>query len=115
MFSMAGIPPLIGFFAKLGVFLALVKTGFYSVEFYLVALISFLCSVISTFYYIRIVKILHFENIIVGKLYYPIETDNTIFLGLLLFLLLFLFINPTLLYLITYKVGFLFLPIVPSY
>lgn len=115
MFSMAGIPPLIGFFAKLGVFLSLIKNGYHSVEFYSVALISSLCSVISTFYYIRIVKVLNFENLTVGKLYYPIKTSTTIFLGILLFLLLFLFVNPTILYLTTYKVGFLFLAPVTTY
>lgn len=99
MFSIAGIPPLIGFFAKMSVFLSVVSS-----EFYLVALASILCSVVSTFYYIRIIKIIYFENILVGKLYYPIKSDKTILLGLLTFCLIFLFINPTLLYLIIYDV-----------
>lgn len=114
MFSVAGIPPLVGFFAKMGVFLAVVKNGNFSIEFYSVALVSVLCSVISTFYYIRIVKVLYFENMVVGKLYYPINTYSTVLLGFLVFLLLFLFINPTLLYLVTYKVGFLFCPLISN-
>lgn len=112
MFSMAGIPPLIGFLAKLSIFLPLIVT-----HNYLVALVSVLCSVVSTFYYIRIIKVLYFENVLVGKLYYPITSEKTILLSILTFLLIFLFINPTLLYLLCYKavlslggMGLLFLP-----
>jgi len=90
MFSIAGIPPLIGFFAKMSVFLSVVGS-----EFYAIALISILCSVISTFYYIRIIKVLYFENLLVGKLYYPIQVNKTVILGILIFLLIFLFLNPT--------------------
>lgn len=97
-FSVAGIPPLIGFFAKLNVFLAVVGDFFY-----VIGLIGIFCSVVSTFYYIRIIKVLYFENFLVGKLYYPIKTTKTVFLGILTFLLLFLFVNPTILYLIDYK------------
>jgi NADH-quinone oxidoreductase subunit N len=104
MFSMAGIPPLIGFLAKLSIFLSLISSYYY-----LVALASVLCSVISTFYYIRIIKIVYFENLVVGKLYYPINSEKTIILSILTFLLVFLFINPTLLYLFCYKVIFSFL------
>jgi NADH-quinone oxidoreductase subunit N len=101
MFSIAGIPPLIGFFAKMSVFLTVIIS-----EFYAIALISILCSVVSTFYYIRIVKVLYFENLLVGKLYYPLESNKTIMLGFLIFLLIFLFANPTFLYLIIHSVVF---------
>ena len=99
MFSIAGIPPLVGFFAKLGVFLSILY-----VEYYVVALLSVLCSVVSTFYYIRIIKILYFENLLVGKLYYPIKTNKIIFLSAILFSLIFLFLNPTFIYLIIHNV-----------
>jgi NADH-quinone oxidoreductase subunit N len=98
VFSVAGIPPLVGFLAKLNVFLAVVGDFFY-----VVGLVSILCSVVSTFYYIRIVKVLYFENLLVGKLYYPIKTIKTVILSVLTFLLLFFFVNPTILYLINYK------------
>lgn len=98
IFSVAGIPPLVGFFAKLNVLLAVVGDFFY-----LVGFLSILCSVVSTFYYIRIVKVLYFENLLVGKLYYPIKTTKTVFLGVLVFLLIFFFLNPTILYLVNYK------------
>jgi len=110
MFSMAGIPPLIGFLAKLSIFLP-----FIIYEYYLIALASVFCSVISTFYYIRIVKILYFENLLVGKLYYPINSEKTIILSILTFSLIFLFINPTILYLFCYKVILLLIPVPHMY
>ena len=99
MFSIAGIPPLIGFFAKLGIFLSILY-----VEYYVVALLTVLCSVVSTFYYIRIIKILYFENILVGKLYYPIKTNKILFLTISIFALFFLFVNPTLMYILIHNV-----------
>ena len=99
MFSIAGIPPLVGFFAKMGIFLTLLKS-----KMYMIPLAAVLCSVVSTFYYIRIIKVLYFENILVGKLCYPLKTNKTILLSILIFLLIFLFINPTFLFLIIFDV-----------
>jgi NADH-quinone oxidoreductase subunit N len=56
MFSMAGIPPLSGFFAKLYVFLAAVDARMWAL-----AVIGVLTSVVSAFYYIRIVKVMYFD------------------------------------------------------
>src|SRR5690606_22055649 len=53
MFSMTGIPPLGGFFAKFYVILAVISNGFY-----FLAVIALLSSVISAFYYLRIIKII---------------------------------------------------------
>jgi NADH-quinone oxidoreductase subunit N len=99
MFSVAGIPPMLGFLAKMSVFLSVV-----GISFYVIALLSILFSVISTFYYLRIIKVIYFENIMIGKLYYPINDSKTLILSLLIFLLIFLFINPTYLYLLNYKI-----------
>jgi len=99
MFSIAGIPPLVGFLAKLGVFLHVIKHYLY-----LAALAGILFSVVSTFYYIRLVKVLYFENMLVGKLYYPIDSEKTILISFLVFSLVFLFLSPTLLHLVCYKV-----------
>ena len=57
MFSMAGLPPFIGFFAKFYIFLAALRT-----ELVVIALCGALASVISAFYYIRIVKIMYFDD-----------------------------------------------------
>lgn len=57
MFSMAGIPPLAGFFSKLYVFLAAVKAGFY-----VLAIVGVLTSVVAAYYYLRIVKLMYFDE-----------------------------------------------------
>lgn len=103
MFSVAGIPPMAGFVSKMSLFLPVLNLSYYS-SYVVVALVSFLLSVISTFYYIRIIKVLYFENNLVGQLYHPINTNQTLTLSILTFLLLFIFVNPTLLYLLTCKV-----------
>ena len=57
MFSLAGIPPLAGFFAKFYVFAAAVNSGLYGL-----AVIGVLLSVVGAFYYLRIVKIMYFDE-----------------------------------------------------
>jgi NADH-quinone oxidoreductase subunit N len=57
MFSMAGIPPLAGFFAKFYVFAAAMKADLYGL-----AVIGVLLSAIGAFYYLRIVKIMYFDD-----------------------------------------------------
>jgi NADH-quinone oxidoreductase subunit N len=57
MFSMAGIPPLAGFFGKLYVFLAAVQGGYWTL-----AVIGVLTSVVSAYYYLRIVKVMFFDQ-----------------------------------------------------
>jgi NADH-quinone oxidoreductase subunit N len=57
MFSLAGIPPLAGFFGKLYVFLAAISAGLYTL-----AVIGVLSSVVSAFYYLRIVKLMYFDE-----------------------------------------------------
>ena len=62
MFSMAGIPPLVGFFAKLGVLEALVKT-----HFVWLAALSLLFAVVGSYYYIAVIKVMYFEEPIIEK------------------------------------------------
>jgi len=102
LFSVAGFPPMIGFLVKISVFLTAIESSMF-----FVVLISILCSVVGTFYYIRLIKILYFEKVLVGKLYYPIQVQSSVLISLLFFLFLFLFINPTLLYLFSYKISLL--------
>jgi len=56
LFSLAGIPPLAGFFAKFYVFLAAINSGLYAL-----AVIGVLLSVVGAYYYLRIVKIMYFD------------------------------------------------------
>jgi len=103
LFSIAGFPPLIGFYTKLNIFLSVVESSMF-----LVAVISILTSVISTFYYIRIIKVLCFENNTAGKLYHPLPYLPTFIIVVIFFLLIFLFINPNILYLFSYKISLLY-------
>jgi len=57
MFSMAGIPPLAGFFAKFYVFAAAVKEGLWPL-----AVFGVLASVVGAYYYVRIVKVMFFDE-----------------------------------------------------
>ena len=57
MFSMAGIPPLAGVFGKYFVFLAAVKAGLYAL-----AIIGVITSVVGAYYYLRVVKIMYFDE-----------------------------------------------------
>ena len=57
MFSMAGIPPLAGFFSKLYIFLAAVDA-----ELFTLAIIGVLSSVVAAYYYLRIVKVMYFDQ-----------------------------------------------------
>lgn len=102
LLSIAGFPPLIGFLTKMGIFLSAIE-----VSMFFVAIVSILTSVISTFYYIRIIKILFFEKFLVGNLYYPLEYTQTIIVVISFFLFIYLFIDPTFLYLISYKISLL--------
>ena len=57
LFSLAGIPPLAGFFAKYYVFLAAIQAGLYAL-----AVIGVVASVVGAYYYLRIVKIMYFDE-----------------------------------------------------
>ncbi|MBI1261836.1 MAG: NADH-quinone oxidoreductase subunit NuoN [Rhizobiales bacterium] len=57
MFSLAGVPPLAGFFGKFYVFMAAVQAGLWPL-----AIIGVLSSVVGAFYYLRIVKIMYFDE-----------------------------------------------------
>ena len=68
LFSLAGIPPLAGFFAKFYVFMAVIEQSMF-----FLAIIGLLSTVIAAFYYLRIIKIIYFDKDI-GKY----DTDHNI-------------------------------------
>jgi NADH-quinone oxidoreductase subunit N len=57
LFSLAGVPPLAGFFGKFYVFAAAMKAGLFTL-----AVIGVLCSVVGAFYYLSIVKVMYFDE-----------------------------------------------------
>ena len=59
LFSLAGIPPMAGFFAKFYIFMSVIESGMYTL-----AIVGLLSTVISAFYYLRIIKIIYFDDTI---------------------------------------------------
>ena len=57
LFSLAGIPPLAGFFAKFYIFMSVIESGMFAL-----AIIGLVTTVVSAFYYIRVVKIMYFDS-----------------------------------------------------
>jgi NADH-quinone oxidoreductase subunit N len=92
MFSMAGIPPLAGFFGKLYIFLAAIEAQMYTL-----AIIGVVASVVGAFYYLRIVKIMYFDeaaepfDMPLGK-----GLGGVITITSLITLLFFFFLSPVL-------------------
>jgi NADH-quinone oxidoreductase subunit N len=87
LFSLAGIPPLAGFFAKFYVFLAAIKAGLFAL-----AVIGVLASVVGAYYYLAIVKVMYFDE--PAKAFGPMPVELRAVLGVSgLFNLLF-FVYP---------------------
>ncbi len=88
LFSLAGIPPLAGFFAKLYIFKAVIEQSMY-----FLAIVGLLSTVIAAFYYLRIIKIIYFDQ--EQKKY---DEDHSLWLKFSLMistiLILFYFISP---------------------
>ena len=57
LFSLAGIPPLAGFFAKFYVFMAVIEQSMF-----FLAIVGLLATVVAAFYYLRIIKVIYFDN-----------------------------------------------------
>jgi NADH-quinone oxidoreductase subunit N len=75
MFSLAGIPPLAGFFAKFYVFAAAIKAGLTTL-----AVIGVVTSVVGAYYYLRLVKVMYFDE--PRAPYEPMPAGIRIVLGL---------------------------------
>ena len=87
LFSLAGVPPLAGFFAKFYVFLAAIHAGLYAL-----AVIAVLLSVVGAYYYLRIVKIMYFDA--PAERFEPMDTPLAAVLGVTGLFILLYFIYP---------------------
>jgi NADH-quinone oxidoreductase subunit N len=87
LFSLAGIPPLAGFFAKFYVFLAAINAGLYAL-----AVIGVLLSVVGAYYYLRIVKIMYFDA--PAERFEPMPGLLAVVLGASGLFILFYFVYP---------------------
>jgi NADH-quinone oxidoreductase subunit N len=71
MFSLAGVPPMVGFYAKLAILQALITTN---VTGYLVlAVVAVLLSLVGAFYYLRIVKVMYFDEPLAANAGRPVQ------------------------------------------
>jgi NADH-quinone oxidoreductase subunit N len=87
LFSLAGIPPLAGFFAKYYVFLGAIKAGLYGL-----AVIGVLASVVGAYYYLLIVKIMYFDE--PAKEFNPVPGELKAVLGVAGLFNLLYFVYP---------------------
>jgi len=87
LFSLAGIPPLAGFFAKFYVFLAAIRVGLYAL-----AVIGVLLSVVGAYYYLRIVKIMYFDA--PAERFEPMDMPLAAVLGITGLFILLYFVYP---------------------
>ena len=87
LFSLAGIPPLAGFFAKFYVFLAAIHAGLYAI-----AVIGVLLSVVGAYYYLRIVKIMYFDE--AAERFEPMDASLAAVLGASGLFILLYFVYP---------------------
>ena len=91
LFSLAGIPPLAGFFAKFYIFMAVVKANLFAL-----AIIGLIASVISAFYYLRLIKLIYFDQ--EQEKFDPITSKGIrVSLAFSTILVLFYFLNPSIL------------------
>jgi len=91
LFSLAGIPPLAGFFAKFYIFMAVIEANMY-----MLAIIGLVTTVVSAFYYLRVIKIIYFDR---PKKPFDISYDWGLKLSLALssILILVYFVQPSIL------------------
>ena len=93
MLSMAGIPPFMGFFVFFYVFIAVIESQLYSL-----AILGVLASVISAFYYLRIIKGIYFDEPNNSESFdFTISNHSKIILTVVIFILTFFILYPSLL------------------
>ena len=91
MLSMAGIPPFIGFFSKFYIFIAALNKGLV-----VLSILGVLASVISAYYYLRIIKVMYFEDLNPDQNYnFTISLQSKLVLTLMLFIMTFFVFYPS--------------------
>src|SRR5262249_3211753 len=88
LFSLAGVPPLAGFFAKFYVFNAAIQA-----HLYWLAVVGVILSVVSAYYYLRIVKIMYFDEY--GAAFEAIPASVQLALGISAAFVLLFFLTPS--------------------
>lgn len=99
LFSIAGIPPLVGFYSKFYIFVSAIES-----KTYLVAIIAAIFSVIASMYYIRLIKLMFFKNFVYWTFLNEVSKSNSIIITLTLFLNLLFFCYPEIFIVYIYNV-----------
>ena len=89
MFSMAGIPPLAGFFGKFLIFQSAVESGLYTL-----AILGIISSVVAAYYYLRIIKVMFFDEP-ADKFDAEISLSRKLVIGLSVIGVIFFIVNPS--------------------
>lgn len=100
LFSLMGLPPLAGFSAKMFIFASALDSSLY-----IVSILAILMSVVSSYYYLRMVKNLYFENVNVQGFVLSLPFSTAYIISISTSFLIFIFLNPNFLYLVTYKLS----------
>jgi NADH-quinone oxidoreductase subunit N len=103
LFSIAGIPPLLGFYSKFFVFLTCIKNGLF-----FISIIFVFLSIISIFYYIRLTKLMFFNRTRNWIFLEPLSRLSSVILGILLVINLIFWIKPILFLTLIYNFSFYF-------
>lgn len=89
LFSIAGIPPLVGFYSKFYIFISAIQS-----EYYLVVLVAAIFSVIASMYYIRLIKLMFFKTFNYWTLFHEVPKKESLILSVVFFFNLFFFCYP---------------------
>jgi NADH-quinone oxidoreductase subunit N len=100
VFSMAGVPPLVGFYAKLCIFFSVINSCYF-----VFVILAFLTTVISSFFYVRLIKTAFFEKSLNENLFESLTCVQAKTLTICSFSLVFFFVNPSLLDVISLRVA----------
>nr|YP_010152776.1 NADH dehydrogenase subunit 2 [Aureoumbra lagunensis]QQW50424.1 NADH dehydrogenase subunit 2 [Aureoumbra lagunensis] len=98
MFSLAGIPPLMGFFTKFFVIVAAIHS-----KLFICSVVVILSSVISTFYYLRVLKIIYFERVLLQAHKNIVPKQVAFLISIASSGLLVCFFYPEIIWLISYN------------
>jgi NADH-quinone oxidoreductase subunit N len=106
LFSLAGVPPLAGFASKFYVFFSLLSASLPGAALFVV-----LSSVLSSFYYLRLIKIMYFEpSSSIWVFHQPPSREGSLILGISLAFLVLFFLSPGQLFYGTQVLGLVLLP-----
>jgi len=99
LFSIAGIPPLVGFYSKLYIFISAIKS-----EYYFIVLLAAVFSVIASMYYIRLIKLMFFKNFNYWTLFYEVPKKESLIISSIFFFNIFFFCYPEIFVISVYNI-----------